>query len=200
MVEHARVSAVETRILAAAVRLFAEQGFDGTSVQEIVEEAEVTKGALYHYFDSKNDLLFEIYHSLLSRQLADLDRILGERLPPREAVQALVAELLDTTTECIDEVKVYVREMRKLDQARMRAIKADRRRYHVTFREFVESAQRAGDFSTVASAETVTLLLFGMINDIPQWYSPQGPKTPSEIAAEVSAFLLAALDPALQLR
>ncbi len=39
-----------------------------------------------------------------------------------------------------------------------------------------------------------------MINDIPQWYRPQGPKTPSEIAAEVSAFLLAALDPALQLR
>ncbi len=88
MVERARVSAVETRILAAAVRLFAEQGFDGTSVQEIVERAEVTKGALYHYFDSKNDLLFEIYHSLLSRQLADLDRILGEGLPPRRVPSA----------------------------------------------------------------------------------------------------------------
>src|ERR1700738_3486312 len=77
-----RDSAVERRILAAAVRLFADKGFDGASVQEIVAAAQVTKGALYHYFESKNDLLYEIYHSLLSRQLADLDRLVDQRLPP----------------------------------------------------------------------------------------------------------------------
>ncbi len=48
-----RQSAVERRILDAALRMFAERGFDGTSVQGIVEAAEVTKGALYHYFDSR---------------------------------------------------------------------------------------------------------------------------------------------------
>ena len=47
---------VPQRLLAAATRLFAERGYDRTSVQEIVEAAGVTKGALYHYFGSKDDL------------------------------------------------------------------------------------------------------------------------------------------------
>jgi AcrR family transcriptional regulator len=191
----ARVSPVERRILAAAVRLFAEQGFDGTSVQEIVEEASVTKGALYHYFESKNDLLFEIYHTLIARQLSDLDRVLDARLPPRETVRALIAELVESTAGYIDEVKVWVREMNKLDGRRMDAVRAERRRYHVAFRKVIGDAQRDGVFSAVASAGTVTLIVFGMINEMPVWYRAGGSKSPAEIAAELSAFVLAALEP-----
>jgi len=195
MAERARDSAVERRIIAAAVRLFAAQGFDATSVQEIVAEAEVTKGALYHYFSSKNELLYEIYHSLLSRQLADLDRILGEGMPPDETVRAVIAELVETTTGSIDEVKVYVREMHRLDRAHQEAIRTQRRRYHVTFRDFIESAQVSGVFTAFASADTVTFIVFGMINEIPAWYRTAGRKTPAEIAEEVSGFVLAALIP-----
>ncbi|KOG87710.1 TetR family transcriptional regulator, partial [Streptomyces varsoviensis] len=59
---------VPQRLLAAATRLFADQGYDRTSVQEIVEAAGVTKGALYHYFGSKDDLLHEVYARLLRLQ------------------------------------------------------------------------------------------------------------------------------------
>lgn len=139
-----RQSAVERRILDAALRLFAERGFDGTSVQGIVEAAEVTKGALYHYFDSKDDLLYEIYHSLIARQLADLGAVLAEGPPPREALHAVLTGLIRSTAEHIDEAKVFSREMHRLDSARMRSIRADRRRYHVTFRGIVERGQRWG--------------------------------------------------------
>lgn len=190
-----RESAVEGRILAAAVRLFAAKGFDGTSVQEIVEAAAVTKGALYHYFESKNDLLYEIYHTLLSRQLNDLERIVGQGLTPAETLRALIAELVESTAGYIDETKVWVREMARLDEAHMRAVRADRRRYHVTFRKIIEDAQQAGDFSAVASPETVTLIVLGMVNEMPRWYRPDGAKTPTQIADEVSTFVLAALRP-----
>jgi AcrR family transcriptional regulator len=188
-----RESAVERRILAAAVRLFAAKGFDGASVQEIVEAAEVTKGALYHYFESKNDLLYEIYHTLLSRQLADLERIVDQGLPPAETLRTLIAELVESTAGYIDETKVWVREMYRLDETHMHAVRADRRRYHITFRKIIEDAQGAGAFSAVASPETVTLIVLGMVNEMPQWYRPDGPKTPAQIADEVSAFVLAAL-------
>ena len=59
------------RLLAVATRMFAEKGFGNTSVQEIVEAAGVTKGAMYHYFGSKDDLLYEIYHRLLLGQGRD---------------------------------------------------------------------------------------------------------------------------------
>jgi len=195
MADRARDSAVETRIIAAAVRLFAAQGFDATSVQEIVAEAAVTKGALYHYFASKNELLYEIYHSLLSRQLADLDRIIGDGQPPDETIRSLIAELVETTTGSIDEVKVYVREMHRLDRAHLHAIRAQRRRYHMTFRDFIEGAQRTGVFTQVASADTVTFILLGMVNEIPTWYRAGGRKTPAQIAEEVASFVLAALAP-----
>ena len=70
-------SPMEERIIAAAVTLFAERGFDGTAVQQIVDRAEVTKGALYHYFDSKDDLLYEIYHRLLGLQTERLNSLAG---------------------------------------------------------------------------------------------------------------------------
>ncbi|MGI5163475.1 TetR/AcrR family transcriptional regulator [Spirillospora sp. CA-253888] len=191
----ARGSAVERRILDAAVRLFAERGFDGTSVQQVVAAAAVTKGALYHYFDSKDDLLYEIYHSLITRQLADLDRILAAGLPPAQTVREVIAALVRSTAEHIDEAKVFGREMHRLGDARMHAVRADRRRYHVAFRKVVADAQAAGVFAADASAETVTLVALGMVNQMPQWYRADGPKSPESIADEVAAFVLAGLRP-----
>jgi AcrR family transcriptional regulator len=193
--EVTRRSPVERRILDAALRLFAERGFDGTSVQEIVAAAQVTKGALYHYFDSKDDLLYEIYHSLISRQLADLDRVLAAGRAPREAVREIVGGLIQSTAEHIDEAKVFTREMHRLDQEHMHAVRAARRRYHVRFRGLVEQAQKDGVFAAQASADTVTVVALGMVNQLPHWYRPDGPKRPDELADEVTAFLLAALEP-----
>lgn len=188
-----RQSPVERRILDAALRLFAQRGFDGTSVQGVVAAAEVTKGALYHYFDSKDDLLYEIYHSLIARQLADLGDVLARDLPPREAVRAVLAGLIVSTAEHIDEAKVFSREMHRLDDARMRSVRADRRRYHVTFRGLVEQGQRDGVFSAATPAETVTIVALGMVNQMPSWYRSDGPKTAAQLADEVTAFILAGL-------
>ncbi|XRQ13697.1 TetR/AcrR family transcriptional regulator [Actinomadura welshii] len=190
-----RTSAVERRILDAALRLFAERGFDGTSVQGIVEAAEVTKGALYHYFDSKDDLLYEIYHSLIARQLADLGAVLERGLPPREAVRAVLTGLVRSTAAHIDEAKVFSREMHRLDGTRMRSVRADRRRYHETFRALVEKGQRDGVFSDATPAETVTIVALGMVNQMPSWYRADGPKPAGRLADEVAGFVLAALDP-----
>src|SRR5439155_7896810 len=67
--------AVRRRLVEAATRLFAEKGYEGASVSEIVAAAGVTKGSMYHYFQAKDDLLFEIYHRLLAMQQDRLDRL-----------------------------------------------------------------------------------------------------------------------------
>jgi AcrR family transcriptional regulator len=188
---------VPARIIDAAVGLFAEQGFDGTSVQEVVERAAVTKGALYHYFRSKDDLLYEIYHGLISQQLAELDRILAAGRPPAAAIREIIASLVETTTARRAEAAIFAREMHRLEGGRMAALRAERRRYHEAFRDVVAGGQRAGMFSAVASADTVTLIVFGLINQLPQWYRPDGPKSPRQLADEIADFVLAALKPAL---
>jgi AcrR family transcriptional regulator len=184
---------VPGRLLEAAVTLFAEKGFDATSVQEIVERAQVTKGAMYHYFKSKDDLLYEIYHGLISQQLFDLDRILDAGLPPGESLRAIVRDLVETTTVRLAEAAVFSREMHRLAAEPMAALRAQRRRYHEALRDVVARGQESGAFASVASAETVTLIVFGVVNQLPQWYQPDGPKSPRQLADEIADFALAAL-------
>src|SRR5437588_8340975 len=99
-------SPMEERIIASAVALFAEQGFDATTVQQVVDRAEVTKGALYHYFDSKDDLLFEIYHSLIGVQNADLDEIVARELGAAETLRAILVNVVCSTVDRLAEAKV----------------------------------------------------------------------------------------------
>jgi AcrR family transcriptional regulator len=184
---------MESRILRAAVKLFAEKGFDATTVQEVVTAAEVTKGALYHYFDSKDDLLYEIYHSLIGLQTAELDRIIAEGRDAPETVRAIMVNLVVTTAARIDETAVFVREMHKLNSERMAAFRADRRRYQTTFRDVIAKAQAAGEFSSVTPADTAVLIALGVVNQLPTWYRPDGPKSPEQLGAEIADFVLAAL-------
>src|SRR6201995_6092610 len=83
--------AVPERLLAEATRLFAERGYDRTSVQEIVEAAGVTKGALYHYFGSKEDLLQEVYARVLRLQQERLDAFAGADAPIEQRLREAAA-------------------------------------------------------------------------------------------------------------
>ncbi|MFE2754218.1 TetR/AcrR family transcriptional regulator [Actinosynnema sp. NPDC059335] len=188
-----RTGATPERIVGAAVRLFAAKGFDATTVQEVVEAASVTKGALYHYFQSKDDLLFEIYRSLIGRQMADLDGIVAAGLDPATTVRRILVSLVETTAASVDETAVFVREKHRLDAGRMANFRAERRRYHETFRAVVEQAQRTGRFSSAVPADTAVLIALGVVNQLPTWYRPDGPKSPTRLGEEIADFVLAGL-------
>ncbi|MGI8665264.1 MAG: TetR/AcrR family transcriptional regulator [Jatrophihabitans sp.] len=186
-------SGTRPRIVAAAVSLFAEQGFDATSVNQVVARAGVAKGALYHHFESKDDLLYEVYRELVDRQLAGLTAILARNLPPAETLRALIGDLVQTTAASAAEAKVFARESHRLGDANQARVRSARRSIHDAFIELVRSAQASGRFGTVASPEMVTFTVFGVINELPVWYRPDGPKQPTQLADELSALILAAL-------
>ncbi|HEY4024098.1 MAG TPA: TetR/AcrR family transcriptional regulator [Pseudonocardiaceae bacterium] len=186
-------SPMEQRIIAAAVTLFAERGFDGTAVQQIVDRAEVTKGALYHYFDSKDELLYEIYRSLIGVQNTDLDAIVARGLGAADTVRAILVDVVSTTANRLPEAVVFFREAHKLDDKQMVAYRADRRRYHESFRKVIADGQAAGEFSTVVPAETAVQIAMGVVNQLPVWFRADGPKTPEQLGNEIADFVLAAL-------
>ena len=190
-----RRSPMEDRILASAVALFAEQGFDATTVQQVVDRAEVTKGALYHYFDSKDDLLYELYHALIGVQNAEIEQIVARGGDAASTVREILVSVFTSTVDRLDHAKVFFRESHKLDPERAAAYRADRRHYHETFRKVIASAQERGEFSAAVPAETVVLIAMGVVNELPVWYRPDGPKTAAQLAGEVADFVLAALVP-----
>ena len=184
---------VPRRLLAAATRLFADQGYDRTSVQEIVEAAGVTKGALYHYFGSKEDLLQEVYARLLRLQQERLDMYAGSQEPVEERLRAAAADVVVTTIENLDDASIFFRSIHQLSPEKNKQVRAERRRYHERFRALVEEGQQAGVFTRDIPADLVVDYHFGSIHHLSTWYRPDGPLTPPQVATHLAALLLRAL-------
>ncbi|WP_107058570.1 TetR/AcrR family transcriptional regulator [Streptomyces rimosus] len=186
---------VAQRLLATATRLFAERGYDRTSVQEIVEAAGVTKGALYHYFGSKDDLLHEVYGRVLRLQQERLDHFADDDAPVERRLRDAAADVVVTTIENLDDTKIFFRSMHHLSPEKDKQVRAERRRYHERFRALVEEGQRTGVFSSATPADLVVDYHFGSVHHLGTWYREDGPLTPQQVADHLADLLLRALRP-----
>ncbi|GAB3657794.1 TetR/AcrR family transcriptional regulator [Streptomyces sparsus] len=186
---------VPQRLLADATRLLADRGYDRTSVQDIVEAAGVTKGALYHYFGSKDDLLHEVYSRLLRLQQERLDACAGMDAPVQERLRAAAADVVVTTVDNLDDATIFFRSMHQLSAEKQKQVRAERRRYHERFRALVEEGQRSGVFSSDTPADLVVDYHFGSIHHLNTWYRPDGPLSPRQVADHLADLLLRALRP-----
>ncbi|MET8682469.1 TetR/AcrR family transcriptional regulator [Streptomyces sp. NPDC004647] len=186
---------VPQRLLAAATRLFADQGYDRTSVQEIVEAAGVTKGALYHYFGSKDDLLHEIYGRVLRLQQERLDEFAESEAAVEERLRGAAADVVVTTIEHLDDATIFFRSMHQLSPEKHKQVRAERRRYHERFRALIEEGQQEGVFSKDTPADLVVDYHFGSVHHLASWYRPDGPMTQQQVADHLADLLLRALRP-----
>jgi AcrR family transcriptional regulator len=185
--------AVPARVLSEATRLFAQQGFQETSVQEIVEAAQVTKGAMYYYYTSKDDLLFEIYARLIRSELESMERVFAMKVSAAETVYWLMTDIMVQSAENRDELTIFLREMHRLSPAKDAEVRADRRRYHVEFRGVIEQGQDSGEFRADVSAEMVTIGFFGLVHHYFTWYKPDDRFDTQEMAHRAAVWLLGSL-------
>ncbi|MFJ8231134.1 TetR/AcrR family transcriptional regulator [Streptomyces sp. NPDC094448] len=186
---------VPRKLLSAATRLFAEHGYDKTSVQEIVEAAGVTKGALYHYFGSKEDLLQEVYGRMLRLQQERLDAFARSDAPVDVRLRAAAADVVVTTIENLQDATIFFRSMHHLSPDKNKQVRAERRRYHERFRALVEEGQSNGVFSTATPADLVVDYHFGSVHHLSTWYRPDGPLTKEQVADHLADLLMRALRP-----
>ncbi|MGH8860991.1 MAG: TetR family transcriptional regulator [Jatrophihabitantaceae bacterium] len=182
------------RVLDVATQLFAQQGYDATSVAQVIQHAGLTKGGFYHHFASKDALLYEVYGDLITGQLERMDAILARRLPPRETLRALILDLVESTAASAQRALVFWRELHRLGDEHTSAYRAARRRYHDAMRRLIRTGQASGAFAKVASADTITFTIFGVINELPLWYRPSGRKKAAQIGNELADFVLAGLE------
>ena len=186
---------VRKQVLAAAVDLFAANGYDGTSVQQIVERAGVTKGALYHYFTAKEDILLEIYTTVFDEQMAALDDIIAMNREPEWTLREIIHSLIAVTAANVKVSAVFSREATRMDQTRWAALQDRWRGYQESVRAVIRRGQSDGSFATVASPEMASWAIFGVTTSLHTWYRTDGPKTPQQLATELSDLVLAGLAP-----
>ncbi|PZG20710.1 TetR/AcrR family transcriptional regulator [Nonomuraea aridisoli] len=184
---------VRQRILAEATRLFADRGFEATSVQEIVVSAGVTKGAMYHYFDSKDDLLHEIYARVLRMQMERLTRIADGPGSLKQRLHRAAADVVETTAANLDDSKIFFRSIHLLAPETQKSVRAERRRYHERFRDLVAEGQRARIFSDRVPADLVVDYFFGSVHHLGTWFHADGPLTGAQVGKHFADLLLTSL-------
>ncbi len=69
----------EKRIIEEALKLFVEKGYDNTSIQDIIDATKLSKGAIYHHFDSKESILICAYNQIAERTAKDIIRIVNDQ-------------------------------------------------------------------------------------------------------------------------
>lgn len=186
-------TSVPKRVLQAATRLFAERGYESTSVQEIVEAAGVTKGALYHYFRSKDELLAGTYSQLLDVQFAHLVDIAARPAPVCERLRLVAEDLTRTTLENLESAIVFHRHLQKLSDPSRETFREQRRKYRDIFERLIREGVDNGELRPDVQIDLAGYSFFGAVGYLTVWYSPDGPRTVDEIAQNYADLLIAAL-------
>lgn len=184
---------VQARVSRAAVELFARQGFANTSVQQIVELAGVTKGAMYHYFRSKDDLLFAIYDGMLTLQSEHLAKIVARGLPIANALRAACIDVIETSIDFLPEGTVFFRSMHMLSVARQDEVKHRRRAYNDAFAAIISAGQAEGIYRSDIPMAVLAANFFSDLHYLSQWYSPDGAEDKSLIAEQLTDLFLAGI-------
>jgi AcrR family transcriptional regulator len=190
-----RSTETKTKIIEAAIDLFAEQGYDATSVQQIVDRAGVTKGALYHHFTAKEEILYRLYGEHFADDLAELERILASGDDPERKLRAVIRAIVVSTAVAGKASAIFAREVNRLDPRRYADLQTQWRRYQDTVRGLIASAQLAGVFGVRTSPQIVSWAIFGVTNSMPTWFRPDGPKSAEEIARELGDLVIYGLQP-----
>jgi AcrR family transcriptional regulator len=178
------------RIVAAATALFGRQGYEATTTRQIVAAAQVTKGALYHWFSSKEELLTSIYRELLAEQTARLAAIAAGAGPVDRRVHDAVVDLFTHMDDHAEALTVWARSMHLVGGEHAAAVRAERRRYQHLFQEMIREGQDAGVFRKDVSASVVTNTFLSGVVQIHAWFHPEGPLTRRELGEQMVAILL----------
>ena len=175
-------------ILRAAARVFRRHGIAAAGMREIAEEARLSPGNLYHYFNGKDEILLFCQERTLARMHAAVREARGtaaERL--RAVLQAHVHSMLDELESATAHLDVEALP----EQMRAQMIEK-RDTYERAIRDIVAAGVKSREFAR-CDAALVTRAMLGAVNWTARWYRPDGPQTPAEIAQALSDYLVKGL-------
>ena len=173
----ARDTLVDSRqeILRTATRLFQQRGYDATSMNDVAAALKLSKGGLYHHFQSKDEILFEIMNHAMEitedRVLAPVRGIAD----PEARLRALIRLHIEVVLSPQDrEITVMLHENHPLPPALRKRINTRKKDYIHFVESLMAEVQRMRQGRNSVSPRAAAFALLGMINWIYQWYKPEG--------------------------
>jgi AcrR family transcriptional regulator len=177
-------------ILASAAEVFAVQGMDKGSMSQVAAHAGVSKALLYHYYPSKDALLFAIMISHLQELNEAAELADDSALEPKLRLRALVGAVLETYRGADFEHKVLLNAQLVLnDEQRAEVLKAERQLVR-RFSDVIDAIAPNLNSKERPLLTPVTMSLFGMLNWMYMWFKDGGRITREDYADVATNLLL----------
>jgi len=180
-------------VLAAAVEVFWRDGYSASTVQHVADHVGVLKGSLYHYIQSKEDLLFWILDDVHERSKHILDEVMELETEPLERLRTYMERHVEWYLENVEEVSVYFRDWSYVSGERLELVKQRRRGYSQAIRDLITEAQATGDVDPGVDPKYASFFLLAAVNHVPDWYQKNQPDTAADIAGIYADFVVGTL-------
>lgn len=177
------------KILDTASQLFFDNGYNGTTIDDIAARLGVTKRFIYHCFDSKAELLTEVCNRTTAFAAAIADEARGGSGPPKERLRRFARDLTLRIVEGRVYLAVLFREEKHLPTAALAALKRDRRRFNSSLSALLEEGHRAGEFK-FGNVDIALQAITGMTTWIFSWYQPTSSISAEQLADEMETLVL----------
>ncbi|MEA2467352.1 MAG: hypothetical protein QOJ57_1478 [Thermoleophilaceae bacterium] len=174
-----------------AARVFAERGYDQTTVQDLADALGLAAGGLYHYFGSKEQLLIRICDQLMDPLLQQTQELIARGGAPADQLRELVRLWVAHVVEHRDHMLVFQQERHVIEHGEQwRGVRKSRKDFERLV-EGVLDEVRAESGGPPVDPRLALSALLGMVNHTAQWYRTRGRLSATEVADGYLELLLA---------
>ena len=161
----------DREVLDAAARVFYERGYSDASVQDVADELGILKGSLYHYIDTKEDLLFRLLQETHDEIYQILEEVSAmEGLTPLARLEVYIRRQVEYNLDNLLRVSVYYHDIERLSVERRKEIFARRREHERWVVSVIDEAKAAGEADPSLDSRVAARCLFATIIWTYRWY------------------------------
>ena len=180
-------------ILKSAAKAFRRLGYHGATVEQIAAALHMKKGNLYYYFKNKEEILFACHQYSLDRLTQLLEEIDGSGAAADVRLRRLIDAFVHTILDELHGTALFL-DLEALSPPHLKTVVARRDAFDKGVRRVIEDGMATGVFAH-GDPKLLAFALFGAVNWIPRWFSPQGSASSQQIADLFGEFFVSGLRP-----
>lgn len=180
----------EQRLQAAALELFWEKGYRGTSTRDIAAALGVKQGSLYYYVKNKEDVLYAICYASLQHVINSVMTAAASEPDPLASICLILETHLRSTLEQRKPLFVSIADYRSLSAERVEQIKIFWRDYQTSVSSLLDAGKANGSIRKDLSDRYLYLITMSTINWMVLWFRPDRERSPQEFAPLYSEVLI----------
>lgn len=169
-------------VVRKATGLFYREGFARSSIRDIGRTAGISSATLYHYFKTKDDVLYEIIKTIGDHLLIILNQTKQDFDDPEKRLRQMIFRQVCLLKEKREEVKIYIEEQYQLPKRLKTIIYKQHRKVYETYLNELQGLSEKGVLRPNLHLPTITFSLFAMMNWVYRWFKNDGPVSIEEEA------------------